>query len=99
MAAFIPHRTDQSINEKANAKVVEDKTREVKDGFDGSWVAHPGLVKVARQVFEKHLNGNAHQKQVMRTDVTITAQDLTNFLIPGGSISLAGVKTNISVCI
>lgn len=78
---------------------MDDKSREARDGFDGSWVAHPGLVQTARQVFDRHLNGKDHQKSVMRTDVTITDRDLTNFIIPGGSISDAGVKTNISVCI
>jgi len=47
MAAFIPSNTDKKINEMAFSKVAHDKTREAKDGFDGSWVAHPGLVKVA----------------------------------------------------
>jgi len=72
MSAFIPSRTDKAINENAFKKIVEDKSVEVKKGFDGSWVAHPDLVKIARDVFDKHLNGKDHQKHVLRNDVTIT---------------------------
>ncbi len=49
MAAFIPSRTDKDVNEFANKRINEDKSRDVRDGFDGSWVAHPDLVPIARQ--------------------------------------------------
>ncbi len=84
MAAFIPSRTDKAINEVAFKKIVDDKTRELGDGCDGSWVAHPDLVKIARDVFEKGLKGKDHQKHIMREDVNVTARDLTTFIIPGG---------------
>ena len=63
MAAFIPSRKDAQVNEVALAKVREDKERESQDGFDGTWVAHPDLVAVAREPFDKVLGTNLHQKQ------------------------------------
>jgi len=74
MAAFIPSKTDKKFNEFANAKVIEDKTRESNDGFDGSWVAHPNLVGIAREVFNKKLGGRPHQKHVQRPEVNVTAE-------------------------
>lgn len=59
MSAFIPAK-DKAQNDFAFGKITEDKTREVKDGFDGSWVAHPGIVKHARKIFENHMNGRLH---------------------------------------
>src|ERR1700693_3779031 len=73
MAAFIPSRRDAAINEKALAKVREDKLRESGDGFDGTWVAHPDLVPVAREVFENALAGRANQKERLREEVSVTA--------------------------
>ena len=65
-------------------KILEDKEREVKSGCDGSWVAHPDLVKVARSVFEKWMGEKLHQKTVMREDVKVRDFDLTNLNFPGG---------------
>lgn len=84
MSAFIPSKTDKAINQAAMKKIIEDKEREVKSGCDGSWVAHPDLVKVARPVFEKFLGNKDHQKDVMREDVKFTDYDLTNLKVPGG---------------
>lgn len=60
MSAFIPSKSDKSVNEMAYSKIKEDKNREANDGFDGSWVAHPDMVKIAREIFEKHLGGKDH---------------------------------------
>lgn len=84
MSAFIPSKTDKAANESAMKKILEDKQREANSGCDGSWVAHPDLVGVARGVFEKHLKGKDHQKNVMRTDVKVNDSDLTNLVVPGG---------------
>ncbi len=63
MAAFIPSRRDVEINKVAMAKVTEDKERETKQGFDGTWVAHPDLVPLAKQVFDAHLGDRPNQKE------------------------------------
>ncbi|KOU00374.1 malate synthase [Streptomyces rimosus subsp. pseudoverticillatus] len=76
MAAFIPNRRDPEANEKALAKVRADKDREAGDGFDGSWVAHPDLVPVARACFDAVLGDKPHQKDRLREDVSVTAADL-----------------------
>lgn len=96
MSAFVPSRKDQAVNEKAFIQVKEDKLREVNEGFDGTWVAHPDLVPLAREVFETHLKGKSHQidKQL---NVAITAADLINFTIPDGKITTEGLIQNISV--
>jgi malate synthase len=99
MAAFIPSRRDAEVNELALAKVSEDKVRESSDGFDGTWVAHPDLVPVAHDVFQSVLGDKPHQKERMRADVAVTAQDLANFNIEGGQISEAGLRTNINVAL
>ena len=61
MSAFIPSRRDPEVNRIAMEQVTSDKEREVNDGFDGTWVAHPDLVKLARDIFEKGLNGKDNQ--------------------------------------
>ncbi len=75
MAAFIPSR-DRQVNELAFAKVRADKDREAGDGFDGSWVAHPGLVPVAVEAFDAVLGDRPHQKDRLREEVKVTAADL-----------------------
>ncbi|WP_129843123.1 malate synthase A [Streptomyces sp. RFCAC02] len=75
MAAFIPSK-DPKVNAEAFAKVRADKDREARDGFDGSWVAHPGLVPVARDAFDAVLGDRPHQKDRLREDVNVTAADL-----------------------
>jgi malate synthase len=99
MAAFIPSRKDAEANETALAKVREDKRREAADGFDGTWVAHPDLVAVAKREFEGALAGLPHQKGRARDDVAVSPSDLLDFRIPDGSISEAGLRNNISVAL
>ncbi|MGH7595239.1 MAG: malate synthase A, partial [bacterium] len=99
MAAFIPSRKDAQVNEIALAKVREDKERESRDGFDGTWVAHPDLAAVAKEPFDKLLGKNPHQKERLREEVQVTAKDLLNFNISGGQITEAGLRSNINVAI
>jgi malate synthase len=94
MAAQIPIKHDPAANDAALAKVRADKLREVKAGHDGTWVAHPGLVPVAREVFDTHM-ASSHQLQVTRDDVRVTAPDLLS--VPDGRITAAGLRTNIDV--
>lgn len=97
MAAFIPSRKDVQVNETALTRVREDKLRESHNGFDGTWVAHPDLVPVAQEVFDKALGDKPHQKDCMRTDLQVSGQDLANFRVPNGAITDAGLRTNINV--
>jgi malate synthase len=99
MAAFIPSRRDPRVNEIALEQVRQDKLRESKDGFDGTWVAHPDLVPVARPVFAAVLGDRPHQKDCLREDVNVSAQDLLDFGIPGGQITENGMRQNISVAV
>jgi malate synthase len=94
MSAFIPVRGDAALNEKAFNEVRADKVREATDGHDGTWVAHPGLVPVATEVFD-HLMPQPNQIDRKRPDVEISGADL--LVIPHGSITEGGVRTNISV--
>ena len=96
MAAFIP-TGDPETNEVALEEVRQDKQREANDGFDGTWVAHPGLVEVAQQPFEQQLGDRPHQKDRMRDDVDVSQQDLVDFQIADGSITEEGMRTNINV--
>ncbi|MEV6119316.1 malate synthase A [Streptomyces sp. NPDC052077] len=76
MAAFIPSRRDPEVNKVAFEKVRADKDREAGDGFDGSWVAHPDLVPIAMESFDKVLGERPHQKDRLREDVEVSAADL-----------------------
>ncbi|CAN5901574.1 malate synthase A [soil metagenome] len=97
MAAFIPSRRDPEVNERALGKVREDKERESSDGFDGTWVAHPDLVPVASEIFDRVLGERPHQKERQREDVQASASELLDVRIPGGEVTEAGVRNNISV--
>jgi malate synthase len=99
MAAFIPSRRDPEVNEKALAKVREDKTRESGDGFDGSWVAHPDLVPVCKEVFDAVLGANPNQLGKLREDVYVTAEDLLAVSKTPGVITEAGLRNDISVAL
>jgi malate synthase len=99
MAPFIPSRRDPQVNEAALAKVRQDKLREAGDGFDGTWVAHPDLVPVAREVFETALSGRANQKERLRPEVSVTASQLVDTRVPGGEISEGGFRTNVNVAL
>ncbi len=95
MAAQIPIKDNAAANEAALAKVRVDKEREAADGCDGTWVAHPGLVSLAREIFDKHMP-NANQVGRQRPDVNVTAKDLLDFK-PEAPITEAGLRNNISV--
>ena len=99
MAAFIPSRKDAEVNERALAKVREDKLRESGDGFDGTWVAHPDLVPVAREVFEKALSGKENQKDRLRGEVSVTADMLLDTRVPGGAVTEAGFRSNVNIAL
>ena len=98
MAPFIPTRKNPEINEKALAQTRADKEREVTDGFDGTWVAHPDLVPIAKEVFDRKL-GKPHQKERLREEVRVEARALQDTKVPGGTITEAGVRNNISVAL
>jgi malate synthase len=97
MAAFIPTRRDPAVNELAFAKVREDKEREAGAGFDGTWVAHPGLVETATEIFDAVLDSQPNQKGNLREDVTPNAGALLDVRIEGGKITDGGIRTNVSV--
>ena len=95
MAAQIPIKNDPAANEAALEKVRQDKLREVTDGCDGTWVAHPALVPIAKAVFDEHMpTPNQYGKQ--RPEVTLSAKDLLAFQ-PEAPITEAGLRNNISV--
>ena len=94
MAAQIPIKNDAVANQAALDKVTADKKREVGDGHDGTWVAHPGLVGLARQIFDEGMPG-AHQLDRRREEVNVTPRDL--LAVPDGTISEKGVRHNITV--
>ncbi len=98
MAAFIPSRRDAAVNELALSKVREDKTRESRDGHDGTWVAHPDLVPLATEVFDEVLGNRPNQVDRLRPDVVVNAQNLLfSTLIP--QVSWEGVVQNVDVAI
>ncbi|HEY4025139.1 MAG TPA: malate synthase A [Candidatus Dormibacteraeota bacterium] len=97
MAAFIPSRRDPEVNRVALEKVREDKVREAGDGFDGTWVAHPDLVGVATECFDAVLGDRPNQIDRRRDDVHIEASQLVDVAIPGGTITEAGLRLNVSV--
>ncbi|MBO0870741.1 MAG: malate synthase A, partial [Micromonosporaceae bacterium] len=97
MAAFIPSRRDPEVNAVALAKVREDKQREARDGFDGSWVAHPDLVPVCQEVFDAALGGAPNQLDRKRDDVSVAAADLLAVSATPGSVTEAGLRNNVSV--
>jgi malate synthase len=99
MAAFIPSRRDPAVNEVALAKVREDKQRESGDGFDGTWVAHPDLVPVARAVFDRVLGDAPNQIGRQRPDVRVSAAELLDVRVPGGRVTRDGVRNNVSVAL
>jgi malate synthase len=94
MAAQIPIKNDAAANEAALDKVRQDKLREVKAGHDGTWVAHPGLVPIAKEIFDAHMK-TPNQIFVKREDVHVTAKDLLE--VPTGEISETGLRMNINI--
>jgi malate synthase len=94
MAAQIPIKSDPEASRIALEKVRADKLREVRDGHDGTWVAHPGLVPVAREVFEEHMSG-ANQLSRLREEFETTTDEL--LAVPGGTRTEEGLRLNIRV--
>ncbi|WP_068922048.1 malate synthase A [Planobispora rosea] len=99
MAAFIPSRRDAEVNKVALEKVRADKTRESGDGFDGSWVAHPDLVPICREVFDGVLGERPNQIDRLREDVSVSAADLLAVSETPGDITEAGLRNNVDVAL
>ena len=97
MAAFIPSRKDAELNERALAKVREDKQREAGDGFDGTWVAHPDLVPVALAEFEEVLGDAPNQLDRQRPEVSVSAADLLDVASTPGEVTEEGLRNDVSV--
>jgi malate synthase len=97
MAALIPSRRDEEANEQALDGVRSDKEREASQGYDGTWVAHPDLVPVARKVFERALDDAQNQLERLRGDVQVSAADLLDLAATPGEVTEAGLRTNVSV--
>ncbi|WP_225845990.1 malate synthase A [Streptomyces sp. HPF1205] len=97
MAAFIPSRRDPQVNELAFQKVKADKDREAADGFDGSWVAHPDLVPIARASFDAVLGERPHQKDRLREDVHVTAEQLIDIASLDARPTFEGLRGAVRV--
>jgi malate synthase len=97
MAAFIPNRRKPEVTERALARVREDKVREAGDGFDGTWVAHPDLVPVAAEVFDETLGERANQLERAGAGADLSAADLLDVAATGGTVTEAGLRTNVNV--
>jgi malate synthase len=96
MAAQNPIKNDEEANERALAKVRTDKEREVQDGHDGTWVAHPALVPLATEIFDRHMPG-PNQLEKTLPDVHVTAADLLQ--VVKGKITRHGLRENINVAV
>ncbi|MCU1668644.1 MAG: malate synthase [Blastococcus sp.] len=99
MAAAIPSRRDAGADERALAKVREDKTREAGDGFDGSWVAHPDLVATCREIFDDVLGDRPNQLDRRREDVRVTPEQLLDVASVPGARTMAGLRANVEVAL
>jgi len=99
MSAFIPNRRDAEATERALAQVADDKRREAGDGFDGTWVAHPDLIPTALAEFDAVLGDRPNQVTRLREDVHVTAADLLDVTTAGGTVTDAGVRSNVSVAL
>ena len=97
MSAFIPNRRDPEVTEQAFDQVKRDKEREVNMGFDGSWVAHPDLVQLCKDVFQNSLNGKDNQIDYVPTEPIVSEDMLQDFTISDGTITEEGIRTNIRV--
>src|SRR5262252_4601496 len=98
MAAFIPSR-DPEVNATATARVRDDKTREAGDGFDGSWVAHPAMVELCKEVFDAALGDRPNQLDRLREEVSVSAPDLLAVAKTPGQITEAGLRNDVSVAL
>ena len=97
MAAFIPNRNDPEVTAAALDKVRADKSREAGDGFDGSWVAHPGMVDICREEFDKVLGTNPNQLDRTRDEVSVTADQLLDVASTPGGATAAGLRAAVDV--
>ncbi|MFN8347487.1 MAG: malate synthase A [Spirosomataceae bacterium] len=97
MSAFIPSRRDAEVNKIAFERVKADKELEAETGFDGTWVAHPDLVPVAKEPFDKVLGNHPHQKHVKRENDRIEAGTLINVFLEEGTITEEGLRANINI--
>jgi len=97
MAALVPSRRDEQANAEALEGVRSDKRRELDQGYDGTWVAHPDLVPVAREVFETGLHGAPNQLTRLRDDVAVSAEQLLDLAATPGEITEAGLRIDVSV--
>ncbi|ORX35126.1 malate synthase [Kockovaella imperatae] len=97
MSAQIPIKNDTNANDRAMAKVRADKLREVKAGHDGTWVAHPALIKIAMDVFDEHMKG-PNQYHIRREDVSVTDKQIADPKVPG-KITDPGVRDNVSAAL
>jgi malate synthase len=97
MAAFIPSRTDEEANQRAQAKLRDDKKREADDGFDGTWVAHPDSVKNATEQFDAVLGDRPNQVDRQRDDVLVTAAELLDVKSTPGDITEDGLRNDVNV--
>ncbi len=96
MAAFIPSK-DEAVNKTAFDKVRDDKTREAGDGFDGSWVAHPGMVALCTEVFDGVLHDRPNQLDKTRDEVSVSAEQLLDVAATPGAVTEGGLRSNVSV--
>jgi len=103
MSAFIPNRREPDVTARALEQVRADKEREAGQGYDGTWVAHPDLVPVAREVFDAALGDRTDQRHRLREDVQVTAANLLDIPSAGGSqpgaVTDAGLRQNVSVAV
>jgi malate synthase len=99
MAAFVPDRTDPDRTRTALEQVRRDKQREAQDGYDGSWVAHPGLVSTCREVFDAACSGRPNQLHRRRDDVQVSAADLLDIASAPGRPTADGLRHGISVAL
>ncbi|MCU1476147.1 MAG: malate synthase [Subtercola sp.] len=99
MSAFIPNRSNPEVTSRALAKVADDKRREAADGFDGSWVAHPGLIETAQAEFDAVLAERPNQLDRLRTDVSVTAEQLLDVRTLEKYVTDGGVRANVSVAL
>jgi malate synthase len=99
MAAVIPNRREPEVTAQAFEKVRADKTREANDGFDGSWVAHPDLVPVCREVFDSVLGSRPNQLDKQRPEVNVSAEQLLDIRSAQGQVTEAGLRLNLYVAV
>ncbi|WP_250444693.1 malate synthase A [Actinotalea sp. C106] len=99
MSAFIPNRRDPEVTARALEQVRADKHREATAGYDGTWVAHPDLIPVAREVFDEALGDRPNQLDRSRQDVHVTAAQLLDIASAGGQVTDDGVRGNVSVAL